>query len=329
MAGRTHRIIVAFIAALAAVLITSGCSQNAASDGAGGKSSDPHVLIFAGVPSSRFISLQQHHQPVIGMLEKETGLTIRLKTGTDYAAVIQELREGKIDIAALGPYNYVLAKQQGAPITAVAARVDEKGGAPAYRSYGITWAGSPISTLADFRGKRICFVDRKSTSGYFYPRVALRALGIEPETDTIQIFEGQHDAVVLAVANHQCDAGFALERVVDRELIAEGRLQPGQITTVWKSDAIPGPPLVISDRLPSALRQRLTAALQGKANADYLRANGYCQGKWRSPTETRTATSQPMMPTTTASGRSARASRTIPVTKADPETTTLAWALSS
>jgi phosphonate transport system substrate-binding protein len=59
-----------------------------------------------------------------------------------------------------------------------------------------------------------------------------------------------------------------------------GQLQPGQIVTVWKSKAIPSAPLVISDRLPLVLRQQLTVALQSKANADYLRANGFCQGKW-------------------------------------------------
>ncbi|MGH3823834.1 MAG: phosphate/phosphite/phosphonate ABC transporter substrate-binding protein [Pseudonocardiaceae bacterium] len=278
MVRPAHRAVVALVA-VAALLITPGCIQNAASGGVGGNSSDPHVLVFAAVPSARFASLQQDHQPVIDLLEKETGMKVRFETGTDYAAILQELREGKIDIASLSPSTYVLAKQQDAPITVVAARVRQKGKVPEYQSYGITWAGSPIKTLADFRGKRICFVDPKSTSGYLYPRIALRALGIEPGTETMQIFVGQHDAVVLAVSNHQCDAGFALDRVVDRDLIAQGRLEPGQIVTVWKSGAIPGPPLVISDRLPLALRQQLTATLQSKANADYLRANGFCQGE--------------------------------------------------
>jgi hypothetical protein len=86
-----------------------------------------------------------------------TGLPVRFETGTNYAAILKELREGKIDVASLGPYTYVLAKQQGAPITVVAARVAEKGEPPTYLSYGITWMGSPIKNLADFRAKRILF----------------------------------------------------------------------------------------------------------------------------------------------------------------------------
>jgi phosphonate transport system substrate-binding protein len=279
MVSPAHRIVAALIVALAAVLITPGCSHNAASGGTGDNGNEPRQLVFASVPSTRIHSLRQHHQPVMDMLAKETGLPVRFETGTNYAAILKELREGKIDVASLGPYSYVLAKQQGAPITVVAARVAEKGQPPVYQSYGITWMGSLIKTLADFRGKRICFVDPNSTSGYLYPRAALHTLGIEPGTETKQIFEGQDDAVVLAVANRQCDAGFAFDRMVNRELIEDGLLRPDQIVTVWKSEAIPGAPLVISDRLPPTLRQQLTTALQSKANADYLRANGFCQGK--------------------------------------------------
>ncbi len=123
-------------------------------------------------------------------------------------------------------------------------------------------------------------MDPSSTSGYLYPSVGLLTMGIEPESDTISSFKGRHDAVVLAVANHQCDAGFTLDRIVDSQLIEEGRLQPGQITTVWKSpEPVPGPPIVIANHLSPELRQQLTTALRHNAKADYLRANGFCQGE--------------------------------------------------
>ncbi|MGH3751518.1 MAG: phosphate/phosphite/phosphonate ABC transporter substrate-binding protein [Pseudonocardiaceae bacterium] len=173
----------------------------------------------------------------------------------------------------------MIAKQQGAQITAVAARVDKKGQAPGYQPYGITWTGSPIKTLADFRGRTICFVDPSSTSGYLYPSAGLRDMSIEPERDTIRIFAGGHDDSVLAVANRQCDAGFALVYVIDRQLVEQGRLRPGQITAVWKSETIPGPPIVIANHLAPELHRQLTTAFQNKANADCLRANGFCQGE--------------------------------------------------
>jgi len=265
--------------AIVAVLLVSGCGRSAVGGEAGNSSSDPPVLVFAAMPSFLFHTEQRFQEPVIEMLEKETGEEVRFQTGTDYAAIIKGLRDRKIDVALLGPLSYVLAKEQGAPITLVAVRVNEKGKPTGYQSYGITWAGSSIKTLADFRGKKICFVDRDSTSGYLYPSAGLLALGINPDKDITPIFVGRHDASVLAVAHHQCDAGFAYDTVVDRQLIDEGQLQPGEVTTVWKSGTVPGPPLVIANYLSTKLRQQLTTALQNKANADYLRANGFCQGK--------------------------------------------------
>jgi phosphonate transport system substrate-binding protein len=256
MTRRTPCIVAVLFAVVAVLLVASGCNQRAADGRAGGENVNPQVLVFAAVPSQRSAVLQKFHQPILGMLKKETGKEVRFQTGTDYATIIGGLRDGKIDIAALGPLSYVRAKQLGAQITVVATRVDEKGKAPGYQSYGITWTGSPIHTLADFRGKKVCFVDRGSTSGYLYPSVQLRALGIEPESGTIPIFTDRHDAVVLAVANHKCDAGFALDRMVDRHLIEQGQLQPGQITTVWKSETIPGPPIVIANHLTPELRQQ-------------------------------------------------------------------------
>ncbi len=279
MTCRPPRVVAALFAAVAGLLIASGCNQSAADGRTGSEGGNPQVLVFAAVPSQRPATLQQSHQPTLEMLAKETGKEVRFQTGTDYAAIIEGLRDGKIDIAALGPLSYMRAKQQGAHITVAAARVDEKGKVPGYQSYGITWAGSPIKTLADFRGKKICFVDRSSTSGYLYPSVELLALGIEPESGITPIFTGRHDASVLAVANRQCDAGFTQDWMVDRHLIEQGQLQPGQITKVWESETIPGPPIVIANHLAPELRQRLITALQDKANADYLRANGFCQGE--------------------------------------------------
>lgn len=275
----TCQTFVALFAAVATLLAASGCIAGTADGEASGGSGDPQVLVFATVPSDRPPNQWRDQQPIIEMLKKETGKEILFEIGTDYAAIIKRLHDKKIDIADIGPLPYVLAKQGGAEITVVAARVDKKGERPGYQSYGFTQAGSSIQTLADFRGKKVCFVDPNSTSGYLYPSAGLLAAGIEPEKDTTPIFSGRHDTSVLAVANGQCDAGFALDRMVDQQLIEQGLLQPGQITTVWRSETIPGPPLAIANHLDPELRQQLTTALQDKTNADYLRANGFCQGE--------------------------------------------------
>lgn len=266
-------------ALVAALMIVSGCGgQSEVNGGSDGQTNTTDVLIFAPTPAEEEASLRQSYQAVIDMLSAETGKAIRFRYATDYAAVIEGLRTGEIDIAQLGPLSYVLAKQQGAQITLVAAQSKEKGGNPGYQSYGITRTGSPIRTLADFRGKKVCFVDEYSASGYLYPSAGLLTVGITPLQDTTPIFAGGHDAAVLAVASGQCDAGFAQSQMVESELIEKGQIQPGQITTVWKSAIIPGAPAVIAADLSPDLQRQLTTALLDKANADYLREHGFCSG---------------------------------------------------
>jgi phosphonate transport system substrate-binding protein len=263
------------LVALAALLAACGPSAaNNSANSSGGR--NPDQLVFAAVPSENAQSLQQAYQPIIAMLEKETGKQIKFQSATDYAAVIEAQRTGKVDIAQYGPLSYVLARNSGVKATVIAAQTVSKGAQPGYRSYAITRAGSPIKTIADFKGKKICFVDPNSTSGYLYPEAALLDAGINPTKDITPVMTGGHDASVLGVASGQCDAGFAEDSMVDHTLIDKGQLKPGQVTTIWKSDIIAGSPVAISDDLTPDLKAKLTEAFQTKANVDYLNANGFC-----------------------------------------------------
>ncbi|GAA3854123.1 phosphate/phosphite/phosphonate ABC transporter substrate-binding protein [Saccharothrix violaceirubra] len=236
-------------------------------------------LVFSGIPTGSSMTVLQAFQPIIDMLRRETGREIRIQDTTSYDALIEGVRDGDIDIAAFGPLSYVLAKERGAPITAVAAQTKEKGKTPGFRAHGFTRAGSEVHTMADLRGRKVCFVDQGSTSGYLYPAAELQGLGISPTTDVEPVFVGSHEASVLAVANGDCAAGFAFDEMVDRHLVERGQIKAGQIVTIWRSDLIPGAPIGISDRLPDTLRDTMSRAIREKANADYLRANGFCQGE--------------------------------------------------
>jgi phosphonate transport system substrate-binding protein len=272
MASIARRTITALATTVAALLVVSGCDR-----GDTAISLEPTHLVFAAVPEQQSAQLQKKVQPILEMLQKESGREVRFLIASSYDAVIEGLLKGDIDVADLGPFPYVQARSRGARITAVAARVT--GNRPGYRAYGIARPGSTIKSLADFRGKRVCFVDRSSTSGYLYPKAGLLAQGIDPEKDLTPVFVGGHDASVVAVAGGRCDAGFAYDTMVDHQLIERQQIQAGQITTVWRSGTIPGAPLAIATDLPEEVRTQLTSAIRTKANVDYLRANGYCQAQ--------------------------------------------------
>ncbi|RBO90386.1 phosphonate transport system substrate-binding protein [Nocardia puris] len=220
--------------------------------------------------------MEQGYAPIIAMLEQETGREIIFQNATDYAAVIEGQRAGKIHFAQYGPFSYVLAKNSGVETTPIGAFVDEPGGKPGYQSYAITKSDSPVNSLADFRGKSVCFVDPASTSGYLYPSAGLLAEGIDPKNDVNPVMAGGHDASVLAVMSGQCEVGFAYDTMVDSVLIEKGQLAEGDVKVVWKSEVIPGSPLAISSQLDADLLETITKAVHEKGNVDYLMANGFC-----------------------------------------------------
>ncbi|MER5939542.1 phosphate/phosphite/phosphonate ABC transporter substrate-binding protein [Streptomyces sp. NPDC001928] len=261
------------------VLVLAGCGESAVSESdtsSGAKGGD--TLVMAAVPAENSTDLKASYATVIKMLEKETGQKIEFQKATNYAAVIEGQRSGKIQIAAYGPFSYVQAKSSGVKATPIAAGVEKKGDKPGYRSYGIVKTGSPIKDLKGFAGKKVCFVDPNSTSGYLYPRSGLLAAGVDVEKGITAVMSGGHDASVLAVKSGQCEAGFAYDTMVDKQLIEKGQLKKDEITTVWKSDLIPGSPVAISDDLDADLKQKITNAFRTMANVDYLKAHGYCGG---------------------------------------------------
>lgn len=246
----------------------------------------PEKLSFAAVPAEQSTALTESFEPVIKMLEKELGLDVELTQVADYAGVIEGMISGKVHMAQFGPFSYVIARNNGAKIEPVGALVDEKGGTAGYQSYGITKAGSPISDLKDYAGKKVCFVDPGSTSGFLYPSAGLIEAGViasGTEADLgkglTPVFAGGHDSSALSVKNGDCDAGFAFDSMVDTQLIEDGALKEGELEVVWKSEVIPGSPIAVNQELPQDLRDKLKSLILEKANSEYLLANGFCEGE--------------------------------------------------
>ncbi|WP_214319802.1 phosphate/phosphite/phosphonate ABC transporter substrate-binding protein [Nonomuraea sediminis] len=256
--------------AVLGALALAGCSSASGGTGSG------DTLRFAAIPAEQNIDPTAEYKDVIALLEKNTGKKVEFVRSTDYNAVIEGMVSGKIDLAEFGPLSYVLARSNGAKITPIASMV-EKGGKPTYQSYGFVPAGSPITGIEGFKGKKVCFVDPGSTSGYLFPSQGLMAAGIDPKTGVNPVMAGGHDNSVLSVAGGKCDAGFAENAMVDTILIDKGKLKPGQVKVVWKSDGIPMSPVAMRDDLPADLKAKITQTYVKDANKDRMVQLGICK----------------------------------------------------
>ncbi len=169
----------------------------APSPGSVGSAENPLRMMF--VPSGDTQVILKGGKEIGRLLQKATGLHFKTSVATSYAAVIEAMGAGKVDIGWLA---------YGVELLLVVQRF----GSPFYRGQIMVRADSGIQDLAGLRGKRFAFVDPASTSGHLYPKTLLMSQGFDPEHFFKKIvFVGSHNAVVLSIYKGEVDGGAAYD----------------------------------------------------------------------------------------------------------------------
>jgi phosphonate transport system substrate-binding protein len=237
------------VAALACLSI-SAASQVAASD----------KLRIGLIPSEDSQAMIESSKQVLSTLESKLGMPVEPFVATDYNGIIEALRAGKLDVAYLGPFSYVLATSV-ADVEAFAVAVTKKTGQSAYKSLILARKDSGIHQLSDLKGHTFAFVDPSSASGHLFPKAGLEQAGFDPGTLFSRvIFSGSHDASILAVANRKVDAAAVADRIL-ANAVAKGLVKQDDFDVVWSSRPIPESPMVWRKNLDPALKQNVAAAL--------------------------------------------------------------------
>ncbi len=123
---------------------------------------------------------------------------------------------------------------------------------------------SCIGDLEGVVGKRVAFTSESSTSGYIFPALQLRNLGINEQTDVTAIFAGSHDAAVTAVYNNDADVGLSFDDA--RRNVRQELPDVGEKVIVFNiSDEIPNDVVAVRSDLPDSLKQAIYDAI-----SDYL-----------------------------------------------------------
>lgn len=211
---------------------------------------DENTLVFGVVPDS--VDTETNYQPLMDYISEITGKTVEYHESTDYAALIEAAVAGKVDIASFSGFTYVTATNNGAKLTPISSIVTEEGQEPGYFSQAIVPADSDIDSIEDFTGKKVCFVDPSSTSGYLFPSYNLLEAGIDPTADITPVFAGKHDVSVQKVGEGvECEVGFAEDSEVEKS----------DAVKVIDETMVPGAPLVYSSTLPDDVSKQLIDGL--------------------------------------------------------------------
>jgi len=278
--SRTTRVAATAAAALIA-LVLAGCSDSEAGSGGtagpGTWAKAEGTIIFGAVPDKA--GSDMNNRPLQDYIAQQTGYKVEYYPTADYTALIAAAVAGKIDVMSSGALQYVIASNKGAELEPVAAMISSPGlEEPGYYSQGVAAAGSPITSLADIAGKKVCFVDPNSTSGFLFGLYQLKEAGydVDPSGTDVNgdptfeeftpVFAGAHDKVIQSIVTGQCDVGFV------EDTVAQAAAAKGEVAVVSEAH-VPGGPLSISSALPESVKDELRTVLQG-ATLEAVTASG-------------------------------------------------------
>ena len=204
-----------------------------------GHAQGPKSLHLVLTPSQKPTDLLATGEEFGLALGKLVGVPVRVTVASDYAAVVEALRNKTADLAFVHPAGYVLASREA---KAMIIAKDRWHGNTSYTARIWVRKESGIKTLEELRGKTIAFVDPSSTSGYVYPMVMLIQRGLvqnkDPKTFFKEVvFSGSHDAGLLALLNGHVDAVASFDQV--REQYLKDPAQRERLTWVAESAPIP------------------------------------------------------------------------------------------
>ena len=187
---------------------------------AGDLGSEDNPIVMAFVPSGDSGKIATASTAIADCLNKMTGLSYKVQTGTSYGPAIEAMGANKAQVGFLSTFSVLIAENKYGVIPALANMrnystvdidpdKDLKGQLePFYKGQFIANVNSGIKTFADLKGKTFCFVDPNSASGYIIPRIVLKANGIDPDKDFKAAQNaGSHPNVAVAVYKGDCDAG--------------------------------------------------------------------------------------------------------------------------
>lgn len=197
-------------------------------------------------------------EPVVAYLEEALGVPVKHFVATNYAGVVEALRNGTADVGFMGPLQYVIARKHAGAVPLLG---EVYQGKPYYHSRIFVRKDSGIASLADLKGKTIAFTDPISSSGYLYPVDIFRKAGLfdaKPDDFFRRVyFAGGDEQAIRAVHNGFVDAAgisefsYNLLRVEERD----------DIISIAESDPLPSHCVVVRKGLPEARRTKLKNAL--------------------------------------------------------------------
>lgn len=272
---------------IAALLLTACCPEEQVDERGW-----PKELVLGLVPALEAEALVDNLEPLTEHLEQALGVPVRSFVPQDYTGLVEALGSGRADIGMLPPFAAMLGQRRyDIESILISVRKGETG----YRSQWFTNDPSVCETeieyvericearvtgrenvvrkfaqcqgsLETMRDESVAFVDPNSTSGFLFPAVQLRDIGIDHQRDLNSLFVGGHDAAVLAV--YGGDTRFGVSYDDARNMICGQYPDIGEKVIVFDyAPMLPNDGVQVRPGLPADLRQAIIDAFMDLADS--------------------------------------------------------------
>src|SRR5437660_9223549 len=254
------------IARTLALLALCTLAPSAIAPDAAGAADGLHLVL---TPSQKPTDLLATGEEFARVLTKLTDIPVRVTVASDYAAVIEVLRNRTADLAFVHPVGYVLASREAKAMIVVR---NLWHGKSSFTSRIYVRKESGLKSLEELRGRAMAFIDPASSSGYTYPMVLLIQRGLvknrDPKTFFREVvFAGSHDAGMRALLNGHVDALASFDMA--REQYLKDPAERERIAWVAETEPIPEAGIAARDGLDPATFARVRAALLKLRGPEY------------------------------------------------------------
>jgi phosphonate transport system substrate-binding protein len=206
----------------------------------------PAEIVIGFTPSGDRALTKKAALELASALQAELGVPVAVYLSKSYASLNLALKQKKVDFAFLSSLGYVSSENE-TPLKVLLKKVWNE---PFYFSVLLSRRSENLLNLNSLKGKRITFVDEKSTSGYLYPMVELKKRGLHLKDFKNVSFSGNHADSVEQLAKQQTDviAVFADDAKGHlsawKKYIKDEKIK-NDIKVLWVSQPIPNDPFVV------------------------------------------------------------------------------------
>ncbi len=240
-------------------------------------------LRVSAIPDENPQELLRIFTPFVNYLSKELGLPVKFFPVVDYAATVEVLAAGRLDLVWYGGFTSVQAARRARGARRLVMRREDA----KFTSKFITRKGTGIRSLKDLKGKTFSFGSVSSTSGHLMPRYFLLQTGIIPEKHFSKFgFSGAHDATVAWIEAGRVDAG-AVNFLVWDKLVKNKKVDTSKVSIFWTTPPYVDYVWMVRGGLEKGLVERISKAFlkldyknpEHKRLLDLNRTRGYIPAK--------------------------------------------------